>query len=209
MAINVAIVEDELETLEGLKILVNASDNLFCIGTYESAEAIIKSFKHLQADIVLMDINLPGSCGIQCVRELKLLRPQVQFIMCTDLDDDDKIFEALRAGAAGYLVKNISRFKLEEAILEIYQGGSWMTPKVAKKVISFFYQNQKNTAQANTLTAREKELMKLVEKGYSNKEIAEHLTISINTVKIHISNIYEKLQVHNKTAAVNKLKDVL
>src|SRR5437868_5772499 len=138
MTIHVAIVEDQKQIREGLKAMIDSSPDLFCAGVFEDAESLIKSFKHLDVHVVLMDIGLPGLNGIECVEQLKEIRPEVHFLMCTNLDEDDKIYDALCAGATGYLLKNISKADLAEAIKQIYSGGSPMSPSVARKIVNSF-----------------------------------------------------------------------
>lgn len=205
MAIRVAIVEDDRETRNGLKEMIDFSKDLFCAGVFENAELLIKDFKQLDVEIVLMDINLPGQSGIDCVEQLKKMRPSVQFLMCTHLDNDDDIYDALCAGATGYLLKNISPAELEAAIKNMHAGGSPMSPPVARKIVNSFSGRRKNTKLLNALTETEKEVLKLLDKGYPYKTIADKLGVSIETVRWHIRNIYEKLHVHSRTDALNKV----
>lgn len=205
MTINVAIVEDTPEAREGLKAMIDASPGFYCAGTYENAESFAKEFKQMKVDVVLMDINLPGRSGIHCVGECKSLRPEVQFLMCTNLEDPDKIYDALCAGATGYLLKNTSIEKLDEAIRDIYAGGSPMTPLVARKMIALFSGRRKNNEMYNLLTEREKEVIELLDKGYPYKGIADRLDLKIETVRSYIRSIYEKLHVHSRTEALNKV----
>ena len=205
MAIRVAIVEDDKESREGLNDMIDFSSDLFCAGVFENAELLIKVFKQLDVDIVLMDINLPGQSGIECVEKLKKINPKVQFLMCTHLDNDDAIYDALCAGATGYLLKNISQKELEAAIKNMHAGGSPMSPPVARKIVNSFSGRRKNTHLFNALTDTEKEVLKLLDKGYPYKIIADKLKIGIETVRWHIRNIYEKLHVHSRTDALNKV----
>lgn len=206
MAIHVAIVEDKKVTLEGLKTIIDSSSELFCCGTFENAESFKSSFKHLQVDVVLMDINLPpGISGIECVANLHNSKPHVQFLMCTDLEDADTIFSALEVGATGYIVKNTTPEKMIAAIKEIYAGGSPMSPQIARKVIQAFKKDKQILEQVNSLSQLERETVELLSKGHPYKEIADKHVVSIETIRKRIRNIYEKLQVHNKTDAINKL----
>jgi DNA-binding NarL/FixJ family response regulator len=207
MAINVAIVEDKPVTLEGLKSMVNSSDDLFCCGTFESGELFTDRFKqHLDVDVVLMDIDLKnGISGIECVANLHDPKRKVQFLMCTDLEDSDNIFSALKVGATGYIVKNTTPEKMITAIKEIHEGGSPMSPQIARKVTEAFKQDKINSAQVESLTQLEKETLDMISKGYQYKEIADKHEVSIHAIRERIRNIYEKLQVHNKTDAINKL----
>lgn len=205
MPVKVAIVEDDLQTREGLKSMAESSNEIFCHETFEDAESFTNKFKHLDVDVVLMDINLPGYSGIECVEQLKKIKPKVEFLMCTNLEDADKIFSALRVGATGYITKNTTAEKLIEAIKEIYAGGSPMSPQIARKVTEAFPADKKNSEQVNSLTKREKEITGLLALGYPYKEVAGNLSIKIDTVRTYIRDIYSKLQVHNKTEAINKL----
>src|SRR6185436_13561399 len=158
----------------------------------------------LQPDVVLMDINLPGKNGIDCVRELVEKIPATQFMMCTVYDDDDNIFEALRAGATGYLLKRTSPAQILEAIRDLREGGSPMSGEIARRVVESLHKKNQPAAATEILTQREKEILDYLSKGFLYKEIAAELFISMDTVKKHIHNIYEKLQVQTRTEALNK-----
>lgn len=205
MLIKVAIVEDDSENQKSLKLMIESSGELFCRGVFENAESFADKFKHLDVDVVLMDINLPGNSGIECVKESKKIKPNVEFLMCTHLEDADKIFAALRVGATGYILKNTTTEKLIEAIKEIYAGGSPMTPQIARKVIKAFPEDEKDSKLLSSLTKREREIADLLERGYPYKIVADKLTISIETVRTRIRDIYSKLQVHSRTDALNML----
>ena len=205
MAINVAIVEDIYIARLGLEIMVGASSDLHCAGTYEDAESFLNEFAQLNVDVVLMDINLPGKSGIHCVEQCKAMRPDVQFLMCTNIEDPDKIYEALCAGATGYLLKNITTPKLEEAIKDIYAGGSPMTPLVARKMVSLVSSRRKGNDLFAVLSDREKELVVLLDQGYPYKSIADKLNLAVPTVRNYIRGIYDKLHVHTRTDALNKV----
>ncbi|MCB0446625.1 MAG: response regulator transcription factor, partial [Gelidibacter sp.] len=156
-------------------------------------------------NIVLTDINLPGKNGIDCINEVKTLMPNTQFIMFTIYEDNDQVFEALKAGATGYILKNTSPQKIIEALLELHEGGSPMSPKIARKVLNSFNSNSIVSNVNELISAREQEVLLLLSKGFLYKEIADKLHISMSTVKRHLNHIYSKLQVQNKTEAVNKL----
>ena len=205
MPIKVAIVEDNEETRNGLKRMIDAAPDLFCAGVFEDAESIIKIFRHLDVDIVLMDIELPGQSGIECIGQLKEMRPQVQFLVVTNYEDADKIFDALNAGATGYILKNIMRPKLLEAIKDIHAGGSPMSVSVARKIVNSISGHHKNIKLYDSLTLREKEVINLLAKGYHYKEIAQKLLVGIETVNSHIRSIYEKLHVHSRLEAIHKI----
>lgn len=205
MIINVAIVEDKKETLDGLKSIVDSSNDLFCCGTFESAESFKNSFKHLQVDVVLMDIHMPpGMTGIECVAHLHKLRPNVLFMMCTNLEDSDSVYSALKVGAVGYIVKNTTPEKMIDAIKDIHVGGSPMSPQIARKVTVAFKQDDSNAEQVNSLTQLERDTVNLLLKGFQYKEIADKHEVSIETIRKRIRNIYVKLQVNNVGGLANK-----
>ena len=184
-------------------MLLNKSISVSLLGAYGTAEDFIKSMPTTEIDVALIDINLPGMDGIQCIYNMKPSHPQVQFLIFTVLEDDDKIFQALCAGASGYLLKSSTPEELEAAILEVQSGGSPMTSSIARKVVQSF--NQKSNQQNQySLTNREKELLNSLQKGFRYKEIADKMGISIDTVRSHTQNIYQKLQVQSRTDALNK-----
>ncbi|HEU0064433.1 MAG TPA: response regulator transcription factor [Flavisolibacter sp.] len=200
----VSIIEDIKEIREGLQLLIDGSSGYSSRQTYSSAEEAIKQIPFSDADVVLVDINLPGINGIECVRILKVKCPHIQFIMSTVYDDDDNIFESLKAGATGYLLKKTEPVKILEAISEVYKGGSPMSTQIARKVISSF-QHHKSIDETGILTTREKLILKELSKGLRYKEIASDLNISTETVRSHARNIYEKLHVQSRTEALNKV----
>jgi DNA-binding NarL/FixJ family response regulator len=153
----------------------------------------------------LMDIDLPGTTGIECVAKLKQIKPQVQFLMCTNLEDDDSIFSALSLGATGYLIKNTTIERLSDSIKDIYSGGSPMSPQIARKVTQAFRKEREVSKLFEALTGREKEIVELLSQGYTYKLIADRLAIATDTVRTYIRNIYSKLQVHCRTDALNRL----
>jgi DNA-binding NarL/FixJ family response regulator len=204
--IKVCIVDDVTELRSALEEIVSMSTGFKCIGTMSSAEEAIEKLPLLQPDVVLMDINLgAGESGIYCVRELKSKMPGTNFMMCTVYEEDDKIFEALRAGASGYILKKTAPQKLIESIRELYQGGAPMSSQIARKVVAAFQnKNQPDDNNLNMLTPREKEILELLSRGLMYKEIAWELDISQETVRKHVYRIYEKLHVGNRVEAVNK-----
>jgi DNA-binding NarL/FixJ family response regulator len=206
MATRVALIEDRRETREMLYSLISEHEGYLCIGAFESAEEAIRELPGLKVDVVLVDIHLPGKSGIDGMKKLKPLMPQTQFIMCTLLEDSDTIFIALKAGASGYLSKSTSPAKILEAIADAHQGGSPMSSQIARKVVAFFQTEEEKKAELAKLSAREQEILNYLSKGYRYKEIAGILFISIETVRKHIHNIYEKLQVNSRTDALNKVK---
>ena len=204
MPIKVVIVEDHKEIREMLCILVKGSSGFVFLEAFENAEDAMTQIPNLNPDVVLVDIHLPQQSGIQCVIHLKSLCPQMQFVMCTSLEDTDTIFAALKAGANGYITKSTSPAKLLEAITEVYQGGSPMSAQIARKVVGAFQKNTLPNPAFESLSQREQEILTLLSKGFRYKEIAEKLFISLETVRTHVRNIYEKLQVNSRTEAINK-----
>lgn len=205
--IKVVIVEDLAEVAEGLTAFIQQDEALQLLATYRTAEAAALELPLLKPDIVIMDINLPGMTGIECVRKIKVLEPSIQFMMFTVYENNDQVFEALKAGASGYLLKKTPPLQIIESIKELQQGGSPMSASIARKLVTLFVDQHtvKATPEAAVLTPREKEVLNLIAKGLLYKEIAEQLGISFHTVRQHIGKIYEKLHVQNKTEAINKV----
>ena len=205
--IRVTIVEDDAELRNAMMDLLSSSEEILCHKSYENAESFLKNVKDMMTDVVLMDITLPGMNGIQCVRESKPKRPDVQFLMCTSHNDAERTFDSLCAGATGYILKNSTPAQIIQAIYDINAGGSPMSPEIARLVINSI--KDKNGVQnqnlLDTFTSREQEILHALAKGYSYKEIAEKLFISIETVRTYLRKIYEKLQVHSKVEALNKV----
>ena len=202
--ISIAIIEDDEDIRESLKILIQTTEGFACAGTFADAETGLEFLTADPADIVLMDINLPGMDGIECVRQLKSVHPEMQFIMCTIFQDDNSVFNALKAGATGYLLKNDDPGKIIDAIHELHAGGSPMTPQIARRVMESFKRPVVND-DIHLLTKRETEMLGLLAKGFRYKEIADKLCISTETVRKHINNIYQKLHVQSRIEAVNKI----
>jgi DNA-binding NarL/FixJ family response regulator len=202
--ISVAIIEDDKVARETLKNLIQTTEDFECAGAFSDAETGIEFLTDNPADIVLMDIHLPGMDGIECVRQLKSVHPEVQVIMCTIFRDDDSVFNALKAGATGYMLKNEDPSKIVDAIHELHAGGSPMTPQIARRVLESFKKPAVND-DVHLLTKRETEMLGLLAKGLRYKEIAEKLFISPTTVRTHIYNIYQKLHVQSRTDAINKV----
>jgi DNA-binding NarL/FixJ family response regulator len=203
MAIKVSIVEDLAEVREGLVELVQSDEELLMVGSFKDAESAIQKLSHLQADVVLMDINLPGMSGIDCIKSIKQQCPGTQFMMFTVYENDEKVVQALRAGATGYLLKRTEPKRILESIKELNQGGSPMSSNIARKLLNIFVHEKKATKKEN-LSVRENEVLQLLADGLLYKEIADRLFIGHGTVRQHIHNIYEKLHVSNRTEAVNK-----
>lgn len=207
-AISVCIVDDNRELRNALEEIITMSDGYVCTGTLGTAEDAIKQLPVLKPDVVLMDINLGSvESGIDVVRTLKPRIPGTNFMMCTVYEEDEKIFEALSAGASGYILKKTDPARLLEAIRELYEGGAPMSSQIARKVVVAFQQKEKGNAEADeldVLTNREKEILELLSKGLMYKEIAAQIFLSPETVRKHVYHIYEKLHVSNRVAAVNK-----
>jgi len=202
--ISVVIVEDIKEIREGLKLLIDNNAGFECVYTFSSAEEALIEIPKLNPKVVLMDIHLPGMTGIDCIKQLKPLCKDSLFIMSTVYEDDDNIFESLKAGASGYLLKKTSPVKILEAITEVVDGGSPMSGQIARRVIDSF-QKKDSIDTSEILTNKEKEILKALAKGLRYKEIAAEMKISMETVRSHARNIYEKLQVQSRTEALNKI----
>ena len=204
--INVVIVEDNDTIREGLKMLIDGTDGFLCSGTFNSCEKLLKEVKVLNPDVILMDLGLPGMSGIEGITEVKKILPEITILVLTIYDENEKIFQALCAGACGYLVKKTSPAALLDAIREAYEGGAPMTSHIARKVVSFF--RKKNafvkSDSKNILTPREIEVLSGLVDGNSYQAIADSLFISVDTVRFHFRNIYKKLHVHSQGEAVAK-----
>lgn len=203
MDIKIGIVEDEKQIREGVSKLLNDSKGFICIESFENGEDALKKIPTLNLDVVLMDIHLPGKTGIECVSELKEKCPKTQFMMFTSFEDTESVFNALKVGATGYLTKTTQSSKILDSIIDIYKGGSPMSSHIARKIVASFHLKE-NNKELEKLTNREKEILELLSNGYRYKEIADKLFLSTETVRTHIRNIYDKLQVNSKTEAINK-----
>jgi DNA-binding NarL/FixJ family response regulator len=203
MQVKVSIVEDLDEVREGLAGLIRSDKELLLLDTFENAELAIKNIPQNCPDIVIMDINLPGMSGIDCIRKVKDKCRDTQFMMFTVYENDEKVLEALQAGATGYLLKKTDPQKILESIKELSNGGSPMSSNIARKLVNVFF-NSKRSGRKEILTDRENEVLQLLADGLLYKEIADKLFIAHGTVRQHIHNIYEKLHVQNRTEAVNK-----
>ncbi|MFT3681139.1 MAG: response regulator transcription factor [Ferruginibacter sp.] len=208
--VKVAIVEDNNDLRQALEQIVSMSEEFTLTGSCINGEEALVKIPILAPQVVLIDINLGGITGIECVEILKSQYPDMLFMMCTVLEEDEKIFEALKAGASGYILKKTAPAKLLEAIKELSEGGAPMSSLIARKVVSAFQQKPADTLASNTsetldaLSKREKEILEMIAKGLIYKEIAEQLFISTETVRKHVYHIYEKLHVNNRIEAVNK-----
>jgi DNA-binding NarL/FixJ family response regulator len=203
MAISVSIVEDNSGTRESLVELLGRAPGLQCVGAHSSGEDALKKIEAESPDVILMDINLPGMSGIECVARVKERLPKTQILMLTTYREGDLIFDSLRAGASGYLLKNMAPSELWQAVQQVHDGGSPMSMHIARKVVSFFQQREKSS-EMSTLTKREQEILGLLAKGFLYKEIADQLGITLSTVRAHLHTVYEKLHVQSRTEAVVK-----
>ena len=203
--IKIVIVEDLEEVAEGLSEFIRNDNDLLLLSTYRTAEAAALELPLIKPDIVIMDINLPGMSGIECIKAVKKTGVPMQFMMFTVYENNEQVFEALKAGASGYLLKKTPPLQIIEAIKELYHGGSPMSTTIARKLVTIFQEQQNSSEEAAVLTPRERDVLELLAKGMLYKEIADQLGISFHTVRQHIGKIYEKLHVQNKTEAINKV----
>ncbi len=204
MSITLTIVEDLDEVREGLHQFISLNPEFKVLDTFKTAEEALYEIPKLKPDIVIMDINLPGMNGIECIRQVKKKTASTQFMMFTVYETDEKVFEALKAGASGYLLKNTGLLQIIEALKELHNGGSPMSANIARKLVSVFREKENNITPVEALSHRENEILQLLAQGLLYKEIADTLSISTSTVRQHIHKIYEKLHVQNRTEAINK-----
>jgi DNA-binding NarL/FixJ family response regulator len=202
----VCIVEDDKEIGESLKQIVQSSAQLAFAGLFETVEDYEKVISEILPDVVVLDIGLPGKSGIEFLRASRNISPSTQYLMCTVFEDDEKIFDSLKAGASGYIIKNSSPEKIIESIIDIRNGGSPMSAAIARKVVQAFNRPEELSDEYHLLTPREKEILAFLEDGLRYKEIATRLFLSVETVRTHIRNIYLKLQVQSRTEALNKIR---
>ncbi len=208
--IDVSLVEDDPEVRANLAKMIDGSPGFRCLASYPDGIAALKDIPGNRPDVVLMDINLPGMLGPDCVRQLKAVAPSLPVLMLTMYDDSEQVFKSLMAGATGYLLKRTPKDKLLEAIREITSGGAPMSRQIARRVVQFFQEINEapkeiqRAPEIRTLTPRENQVLAALAKGHSYKEIADLLNISFETVRTHMRSIYEKLHVHSRTEAVLK-----
>jgi DNA-binding NarL/FixJ family response regulator len=203
--IKIAIVEDDNSIRQGLERMLNRSEEFCCAGSYTSAEAALEGIEQNTPDVALMDINLPKMNGVDCVRQLKPRYPRLQVLMLTVYDNPEQVFEALTAGAVGYLLKQTCPDELLAALRDVAQGGSPMSSQVARKVVQSFHAGAPTTA-GEELSTREREVLDGLAKGYLLKEIADQLGVGYDTVRTYVRRIYEKLHVHSRAQAVAKYR---
>lgn len=204
MPIAICVIEDDDQTREVLAGWISSVRDFRLAGDWANAESALAWLPKKKPDVVLMDINLPGLGGVEAVVRLKRHLPATQFIMLTVYEDADHIFNALAAGAVGYLLKTTPRENLLAAIEEVHRGGSPMTCKIARKVVQSFWPGATGSAAGETLSPRERQVLDMLARGYLYKEIADALQISVGTVNTHARGIYEKLQVHSRGQAIAK-----
>jgi len=203
-AIKTAIIEDQRDIREGLAMLINGTEGFRCTGSFRSVEEALEKIKADPPDVVLSDIGLPGMSGIEGIRILKERHPALLLLMLTVYDDDERIFDALCAGACGYLLKRTSPARLLECLKEAVSGGAPMSPEVASRVVTLFRDIRPPERAEYDLTPHEKRLLKLLVEGHNYTTASAELSVSYNTIKFHMRHIYEKLQVHSKSEAVSK-----
>ncbi|MFN8279770.1 MAG: response regulator transcription factor [Saprospiraceae bacterium] len=204
--IKVAIIEDVAEYRKALQLIINSTPNIKCVSSFPNGSFAIAEIPKMDLDIILVDINLPDINGIEVIRELKLVCPKLQFLVLTVYEEDEKILNALSAGASGYILKSTVPSKIIDAIVELHDGGSPMSSNIARKVVQYLNKSvtESNNPYESLLTKREREILNLLSTGLIYKQIADTLFISVETVKSHCHNIYDKLHVTTKMEAVNK-----
>jgi DNA-binding NarL/FixJ family response regulator len=204
MSLKVAIVEDDRRWRASLEMLLRETEGLECVGCYSSAEAALENIPRARPQVVLMDINLPKMSGVECTRQLRVILPELQIVMLTVYDDNDRIFQALQIGANGYLLKRASADEIIEAIQDVHRGGAPMSAYIARKVVQSFQAQRPVAKPEQGLSKRESEVLGYVARGYSDKEVADALGLSAATVRSYLKNIYGKLHVHSRTQAILK-----
>jgi DNA-binding NarL/FixJ family response regulator len=200
--IRLAVVEDNLSFRRGLRAIFDLTPGIECVGMYATGEEALRELPRVAPDVVLMDLNLPGLSGIECTQELKRLRPASQVVMLTIEEDNERVFAALRAGAAGYLLKAATPTEILEGIQLVAQGGSPMSAVIARRVVESFHGKEGSSAAKDSLSAREVEVLDRIAQGKRVKEVAADLDLSVTTVQTYLRRIYEKLQVHSQAEAV-------
>lgn len=203
--LNIAIVEDNHSIRKNLVEMILHEKAFRLLGEFSNAEEAMDTIPHLMLELVIMDIELPGISGIECVAKLKSLCPKTQFMMFTVFEESEHVFDALSAGAGGYMLKTSSEEEIIAALNELHEGGSPMSPLIARKVVASFQKQKQEAKHVESLNARELEILQLLSEGLLYKEISVKIDISIGSVKQHLHRIYEKLHVNNKTEAINKV----
>lgn len=206
MNIRVAIVEDDEQVRENLGRLVGEAKGFECVATFSSGEQALESWPRRAPDVVVMDINLPGISGVECVRQLKSRFPEIHIVMLTVYDDSERIFQALQMGASGYLLKRSTTAEILHAIDDVHGGGAPMSSYIARKVVQSFRQQGASDKPTENLSKRETDVLEYVSRGYSNKEIADALGLKAETVRGYLKTVYTKLHVRSRTEAAMKFR---
>jgi DNA-binding NarL/FixJ family response regulator len=204
--IKVAIVEDDEQVRENLATLIRETEGFECIGTFSSGEQALEEMPRRAPNVVLMDVNLPGMSGVECVRLLKSQIADLQVVMLTVYDDSDRIFQALQMGASGYLLKRSTSQEILHAVEEVHRGGAPMSSYIARKVVQSFQRQGPSEKASENLTKRENDVLNYISRGYTNKEIADALGLSAETVRGYLKTIYSKLHVRSRTEAAMKFR---
>ena len=204
VSITISLVEDDAPVRGVLTEWIRGADGFKCVGVHENAEAALAALPQEKPSVVLMDIRMPDMSGIECVRRLKPQMLDTQFMMLTVYEDSDSLFNSLRAGASGYLLKRTASARLLEAIQDVFDGGAPMSPQLARRVVQFFSKPSPEFSSLAKLTPAEREFLDQLANGYAYKEIADRMSISIDTVRSYVRTVYEKLHVHSRTEAVVK-----
>jgi DNA-binding NarL/FixJ family response regulator len=204
MPITISVVEDDRDTRDSLTALLSGETRLRYLNAYPTGEAAVAGIPLEKPEVALVDINLPGMSGIECVAKLKAQLPELRVLMLTTYEESDLIFNSLRAGASGYLLKKMLPAELIQAVEQVYAGGAPMSMQIARKVVEHFHRNRPPGSDVNKLTPREQEVLTLLSKGCLYKEISDRLGISVTTVRTHLKHIYEKLHVQSRTEATVK-----
>ncbi len=206
MSIRVAIVEDDEQVRENLSRLIGEAKGFECVATFPSGEQALESWPRRAPDVVVMDINLPGISGVECVRQIKSKFPEVHVVMLTVYDDSERIFQALQMGASGYLLKRSTTAEILHAIEDVHGGGAPMSSYIARKVVQSFRQQGASDKPAENLSKRETDVLDYVSRGYTNKEIADALGLKVETVRGYLKTTYSKLHVRSRTEAAMKFR---
>jgi DNA-binding NarL/FixJ family response regulator len=204
MPLRVAIVEDDPRWRANIESLLRETEGLECVGSYRSGEEAFENLPRRNPQVILMDINLPGISGVECIRRLRPILPAVQIVMLTVYDDSDRIFQALQMGANGYLLKRATADEIVQAIRDVHTGGAPMSAYIARKVVQSFQKQSPTAKPDEILSKRESEVLSYVARGYSDKEVAEALGLTSATVRSYLKTIYSKLHVHSRTQAIIK-----
>lgn len=203
-SITVVLVEDECWLRENLTREINRAPGMRCVNSYRTAETALQGIPHDRPEVLLLDINLPGMDGVECLRRLKPVLPELRCLMLTVYEESEKIFNSLLAGASGYLLKRTSTPELLEAIQQVRHGGSPMSSSIARKVVAYFHQMGEVKSSNATLSPREQQVLELLAKGLSYKDIAGQLSLSLETIRMNVKHIYAKLHVHSRGEAAAK-----